>query len=117
MMINSCSYSTNDVGLISFRYLIKILVGVYLQQKIRSQFLKLARADSRARASRSHQVLKRSLAHGSRFEPSQDGEEDFQEKVFKTCVMFVSVKILYFRKNVKDRLVVDCSCSSTRTQN
>ena len=35
----------------------------------------------------------RGVAHGSRFGPSQDGEEDFQEKVFKTCVMFVSIKI------------------------
>jgi len=62
MMINSCSYCTNDLVFISFRYLIKILVGVQLQQKIRSQVLKLAPVDSRARASRSHQVLKRSLA-------------------------------------------------------
>ena len=41
---------------------------------------------------------KRSLAHGSRFGPSQDGEEDFQEKIFKTCVKFVSVKILFLDK-------------------
>ena len=46
----------------SFRYLIKILVGVLLQRKIRSQVLKLAHVDSKARASRSHQVLKKSLA-------------------------------------------------------
>ena len=47
---------------------------------------------------RSHQVLKRSLAHGSRFGLNQEGEEDFQEKVFKTCVMFVSVKMLFLDK-------------------
>ena len=63
------------------------------------QVLKLARDESRARISRSHQVLKRSLAHESRFEPSQEGEEDFQKKIFmKTCVMFVSVKILFLDK-------------------
>ena len=44
----------------------------------------LGHIDSRTRASRSHQVLKRSLAHGSSFGPSQDGEEDFHEKIFKT---------------------------------
>ena len=33
---------------------------------------------------------------GSKFGPSQEGEEDLQEKIFKeTCVMFVSVKILF----------------------
>ena len=42
----------------SFRYLIKILVSVQLQQNIRSQILKLACVDSRTRASRSHQVFK-----------------------------------------------------------
>ena len=77
--------------LISFRYLIKILVGVSLQQKIRSHILKLARVDSRVRASRSHQVLKRSLALWI-----QEGEEDFQEKIFKkTYVVFVSVKTCF----------------------
>ena len=34
-----------------------------------------------------------------RFGPSQEGEEDFQKKIFvKTCVMFVSVKILFLDK-------------------
>jgi len=42
--------------LINFRYLSKILVDIYLQ-KIRSQGLKRARVNSRARASRSHQVF------------------------------------------------------------
>ena len=56
---------------------------------------------------------KRSLAHGSSFGPSQDGEEDFQD----LSQVFVSFKILYFRKNIKDRLVVDCSSSFTHTQN
>ena len=65
----------------------------------RSQVLKLARVDSRARASRSHQVLKRSLARGSEFGPSQDREEDFQENIsVKTCVIFISVKILFLDK-------------------
>ena len=49
--------------LISLRYVIKILVGVQLQQRISSQVLELASVDSRACASRPHQVLKRSLAH------------------------------------------------------
>jgi len=43
--------------------LIKILVGVQLQQKIHNQVLELTRVDLRARASRSHLVLKRSQAH------------------------------------------------------
>ena len=43
------------------------------------------RVDLRARASRSHQVLKRSLTHGSRFGPSQEGEEDFQEDLCHVC--------------------------------
>ena len=52
--------------------------------------------DSRARASRLHQVIKRSLPHGSRFGPNQEGEEDFQENIFKkTRVMFVIVKIYF----------------------
>ena len=33
------------------------------------------------------------------FRPSQEGEEDFQEKIFKkTCVGFVSVMILFLDK-------------------
>ena len=61
--------------------------------------LELARVDSRARTSRLHQVLKRSLALiGSRFGPSQEEEEDLQEKISnKTCVIFVSVKDFVFR--------------------
>ena len=36
---------------------------------------------------------------GSSFGPSQEGEADFQEKIFKkTCVMVVSVKILFLDK-------------------
>ena len=61
---------------------------------------------------------KGSLAHESSFGSSQEGEEDFQKKIFKkTCVIFVNVKILYFNWNVNDRLVVDCSSSYTHTQN
>jgi len=60
--------------------------------------LKLARVDSRARASRSHQVLKEESSSWIKFGPSQDGEEVFQEKIFKFCVMFVSIKILFLDK-------------------
>ena len=61
--------------------------------------MELARVDSRAHALKLHQVLKRSLAHGSRFGPSQEGEEDFQEKTFRRLVSgFVSVKILFLDK-------------------
>ena len=61
--------------------------------------LELARVDSGARASRSHQVLKRNLAHGSRFGTRQEGEEEFQQKIFvKTCIVFVSVKIYFYIK-------------------
>ena len=61
--------------------------------------LELAYVESRARASRLHQVLKRSLAYWSRFGPSQEGEVDLQEKISKkTCVIFVGVKILFLDK-------------------
>ena len=64
----------------SFRYLIKILAGVWLQRKNRSQVLKQARElmfQDRIKYS------KRNLARWIKFGPSQD-EEDFQEKMFKT---------------------------------
>ena len=62
-------------------------------------FLELTHDDSRARASRSHQVLKEESSSCIKFRPSQDGEENFQKKIFvKTCVIFVSVKILFLEK-------------------
>ena len=91
LMMNSCSYSTNDLVLIQFQ----IFDCVQLQRKIRSQVLKLARIDLRTHASRSHQGLKEESSSWIKFGPSQDGEEVFQEKIFKTCVIFVSVKILF----------------------
>ena len=39
--------------------------------------------DPRARASRPHQVLKEESNSWIKFGSSQDGEEDFQEKIFK----------------------------------
>ena len=69
--------------LLSFIYSIKILVGVYLQQNIRSQVLKPSHVDSRAHASRSHQVLKEESSSWIKFGSSQDEEENFQEKIFK----------------------------------
>jgi len=45
--------------------------------------LELERVNSRTCASRSHQVLKRKLAHWIKVLPSQEGEEDFHEM---TCV-------------------------------
>ena len=50
---------------IKFQIMIKILVGVYPQQRIQSQAWMLTRIDSRARALRAHQVLKGSQARGS----------------------------------------------------
>jgi len=58
--------------------------------------LKLARVDLRARASKSHQALKGESNLWIKFGPSRNGEEDFQEKIFKkTCVIFVSFKFLF----------------------
>ena len=51
----------------------------------------------RAHATRSHQVLKEEFSSWIKFGLSQDGEV-FQEEIFKTCVMFVSVKILFLDK-------------------
>ena len=61
--------------------------------------LELARFDSRAYASRPHQVLKRSLARWIKFGPSQEGGEDFTED-FKRRLesRFVLVKILFLDK-------------------
>ena len=63
--------------LISDRFVIKILVGV-----------ELAPVDSRAYASRPHQVLKRSRARWIAFGPSQEDEKPSSEdfKKMKTCV-------------------------------
>ena len=46
--------------------------------------MELVRVDARARASRSHQVLKEESNSWINFQSSQDGEEVFQEKIFKT---------------------------------
>ena len=82
--------------LLSLRYLIKILLVFNFNKEFKVKVLKLACIDSKACASRLHQVLKRSLAHWIKFAPRQEGEGDFQEKIFKkTCVMIVSVKICF----------------------
>ena len=60
--------------------------------------MKLAHVDSRVRALRSHQVLKEESSSWIKFGLNQDGEEVFQEEIFKTCAMFVSVKILFLDK-------------------
>ena len=67
--------------------MIKILVGVELQQRILRQVLELAPVDSRAYASRPHQVLKRSRARWIAFGPSQEDEKTSREDFkIKTCV-------------------------------
>ena len=100
MMINSCSYSTNNL--------------VFNQYQIFDQDLSWCLAstkDLKSKFQRQH-VLIQELAHQdcikysrgvqlieSRFGPSQEGEEDFQEKIFKKpCVMVVSIKILFLDK-------------------
>ena len=62
MMINSCTYRTNNLVFIKFQIFNQDLSQCLASTKIRSQVLKLSYVDSRARASRSHHVLKRSLA-------------------------------------------------------
>ena len=61
--------------------------------------MELARVDSRAYASRPHQVLKRSLAHWIKFGPSQEGEEDFKGRPSREdlCLGFFG-KILFLDK-------------------
>ena len=82
--------------LLSFRYSIKILVSVYLQQNIQSQVLKLLHVDSRAHALRSHQVLKEESSLWIKFGSSRDGEENFQEKIFKRRLEFNFVSLRFF---------------------
>ena len=78
MMINSCSYGTK------FQICDQDLSRCVVSTKDFKSSFGVARADSRACASRPHQVLKRSLAHWIIFGPSQEGEEasseDLQEK-------------------------------------
>jgi len=66
--------------------LIKILLGVYLQQRIQSQILKLSHVDSRAHASRTHQVLERSqtlwIVFGSSRLEDEDRQKDFGLDLF-----------------------------------
>ena len=78
--------------------MIKILVGVWLQQRISSQVLELARVDSRAYVSKSHQVLKRSLAHLIIFLDQVKKEK--KKKTFKRRLLsrFVFSKILFLDK-------------------
>jgi len=68
--------------------------------------LELARVDSRARASRLHQVLKRNLAHWIKIwtksrRRKRPSREDFQEDLCHVC----KCQDFVFRQNVKDRLV------------
>ena len=74
--------------LISFRFSIKILVGIKLQQKIQNQVLKLARVDSRARASRSHQDRIKYLREVYLMDQGLD-QVKMEKKIFKkTWVKF-----------------------------
>ena len=89
MMINSCSYSTNDLVFIYSQIFDQDLSRCLASTKDSTSSLELPRVDSRTRTSRLHQVLKRSLAHWIKVWTSQEGEEDLQEKTFKkTCVGF-----------------------------
>ena len=69
--------------------------------------MKLARVDSRARASTSHPVLK---DESSTLDQGLD-QVKIEKKIFKRRFSrpessFVSVKILCFRQNIKYRLIV-----------
>ena len=89
MMINSCSYRTNDLVLIKFQIFNQDLSQCLASTKDSKSILKLARVDSIARASRSHQVLKEESSSWIKFGPSRDREEGFQEKIsrrLETCL-------------------------------
>ena len=79
--------------------------------------MKLTRIDSRARASISHQVLKEeSSSLGSSLDQLKMGKKIFKRRVSRRLeFIFVSLRFC-FRKNIKDRLVVDCSSSFTHTK-
>ena len=80
MMINSCSYSTIYLVFILSQICDQDLSRCLASIKDLSQVLKLARFDSRAYASRPHQVLKRSLAlWWIVFGPSQEDEKTSSE--------------------------------------
>ena len=82
-MINSCNYSTNDLVFIKFQIFNQDLSRCLASIKDSKSSFEASLVDSRARASRSHQVLKKESDSWIKFGSSRDGEEDFQEKIFK----------------------------------
>jgi len=82
MMINSYSYSTNDHVFIKFQIFNQDLSRVLTSIKNSKSSFETTHVDSRARASRLHQVLKEESNSWIKFGSSQDGEKDFQEKIF-----------------------------------
>ena len=84
MMINSCSYTTNDLVLIKFSIFNQDLNWCLASTKYLGLSFEAITVDSRARASRSHQVLKEESNSWINFQSSQDVEEVFQEEIFKT---------------------------------
>ena len=82
-MINSYSYSTNDLVFIKFQIFNQDLSRCLASTKNSKSSFEARLVDSRSRASRSHQVLKEESSSWIKFGSSQDGEKDFQEKIFK----------------------------------
>ena len=65
MMINLYNYSTNDLVFIKFQIFNQDPSRCLLQQKIRSQVLKLSHVDSKLALQDRIKYSKKSLAHGS----------------------------------------------------
>ena len=77
--------------------------------------MELARVNSKARVSRSHQVLKDGIVTlWIKFGSSQDEEKIFKRRLESRDCKF---KIFILGKNVNDRLVMDYSSLYTHTQN
>ena len=78
MMINLCNYYSNDLMFNKFQIFDQDLSRYLASKKIQSQVLKLARIDSRARASKIASSTQRSQAHGSRLD-----QVYLEKKIFK----------------------------------
>ena len=97
MMINSCSYSNNDLVFNKFQIFDQDL-NLYLASTKDSKSMKLARVDSRAQALKivsSTQEESSSLDHG--LDQVKMEKKIFYKRFSRLESIFVSVKILCFR--------------------
>jgi len=93
MMINSYSYSTNDLMFIKFQIFNQDFSQCLVSTKDSKSSFEANTYGSRARASRLHQVLKRSLAHGSILDQVKMVKKIFNRRFSRRFEsMFISVR-------------------------